>query len=329
MTAMGIVSGKKILCVGMMTCDAYFYGIDRAFLEKEVSYNSGIKMTTGGDATNVSIDLAALGNDVKLMGCIGYDIPGEGLLKATTEAGVDNSLVVRRADTSTSTTLIVYTRGSKNSNDRHCSLYHGGNERLLQEDITDEILRSVDHMHYGSFGPMTAIDGENLKILFERAKSLGVSISMDIKGTGHDYSKLLPALPYVDLFMPNIGEYKDITGTDDLDEIKEFFRPYGFKIMAVKMADKGAFLTDFREDIMLPTLTKPEEIVDIMGAGDAFCAGLMTAWLDGRDLKECGIFGSMASKACLGTEGASTWRVSADELGRQAVSMGYKLRGFE
>ena len=325
---MQVIRPKKILCVGMMTCDAYFYGVSPAFFDCEVSVNGGVRMMTGGDATNVSIDLAALGNDVKLMGCIGYDIQGEGLLKATAEAGVDNSCVVRREGVSTSTTLIVYTQDSKSSNDRHCSLYHGGNEHLLQEDITDEILKSVSHLHYGSFGPMTAIDGPNLKTLFARAKALGVTISMDIKGPNHDFTKLMDALPYVDLFMPNIGEYRAIAGTDDLEGIKAFFEPFHFAMMAVKMADKGVFLTDFSRDIMLPTQTKQEEIVDIMGAGDAFCAGMMTAWLDGRDLYECGVLGSMASRACLMTEGASNWRITADDLAKEAVRMGLQLRGF-
>ena len=325
---MSVIGPKKILCVGMMTCDVYFYGVSPDYFSREVSVNSGVRMMTGGDATNVSIDLAALGNDVKLMGCIGNDIQGDGLLKATAAAGVDNSCVVRRDGVSTSTTLIVYTEDSKDSGDRHCSLYHGGNEHLMQEDITDEILKSVTHMHYGSFGPMTAIDGPELKTLFARAKALGVTVSMDIKGMNHDFSKLMDALPYVDLFMPNIGEHRAITGTDDLEAIKAFYAPFRFAAMAVKMAEKGVFVTDFKEDIMLPTMTRQDEIVDIMGAGDAFCAGMMTAWLDGRDLYECGVLGSMASRACLMTEGASNWRAKADNLAREAVRMGFPVKGF-
>jgi sugar/nucleoside kinase (ribokinase family) len=54
----------------------------------------------------------------------------------------------------------------------------------------------------------------------------------------------------------------------------------------------------------------------------------MTAYLDGRDLRECGIMGSMASRHCLQTPGASTWRATADELAKEAVELGYPMRGF-
>ena len=325
---MAIIQPKKILCVGMMTCDSYYYGIDPKYMEKEVAYNTDVKLMAGGDATNVSIDLAALGNDVKIMGCIGNDIHGEGLLGVIARGGVDTSFVRRDENIATSMTLILYTRDCKDSNDRHCSLFHGGNEHLRQEDITDEMLDSVDHLHYGSFGPMTEIDKHGLCTLFERAKAHGCTISMDIKGVGHDYTTLFPALHYVDIFMPNIGEYKDIAGTDDVQEIKEFFRPYNISVLAIKMAEKGVFLTNYKEDIELPTLTRSDEIVDIMGAGDAFCSGLMTAFLDGRDLRECGIMGSMASRHCLQTPGASTWRATADQLAEEAVALGYPMRGF-
>ena len=45
---------KKAICVGMMTCDSYYYDVDTDFLEKENSTASHIRMSAGGDATNVA-----------------------------------------------------------------------------------------------------------------------------------------------------------------------------------------------------------------------------------------------------------------------------------
>ena len=52
---------KKVLCVGMMTCDSYYYDMDPDLFTKENGTNSEVRMSAGGDATNVSIDLARMG----------------------------------------------------------------------------------------------------------------------------------------------------------------------------------------------------------------------------------------------------------------------------
>ena len=98
---------KKAICVGMMTCDSYYYDVDTDFLEKENSTASHIRMSAGGDATNVSIDLARMGFHSCLMGLIGNDFHGDGLVKTVTEAGVDPSYIIRKPDVETTMTMIL------------------------------------------------------------------------------------------------------------------------------------------------------------------------------------------------------------------------------
>ena len=305
---------KKILCVGMMSCDSYYYDVDPELLSIPNGTNSIVRMTAGGDATNVAIDLARMGYHSCLIGMIGDDFHGDGMIKTAREAGVDTSCVIRNPEITSTMTLILYTRNAKDASDRHCSRNEGGNAALSEEDISDEMLEGAAHLHYGSFGPLKNLDGAGGARLLKRAKKKGLTTSLDVKGLGRDFSKLIPMLPYVDYFMPNIDEVTDLTGLTDLAQIRDFFRGKGVGLLCLKMAEKGVYITDFREEHFLPTLTRQDEIVEIMGAGDAFCAGFIVSSLLNLPLKERGMIASLCSRRCLMTLGASRWTATVDEL---------------
>jgi sugar/nucleoside kinase (ribokinase family) len=308
---------KKIVCVGMMTCDVYYYGLDPDTLNLANSATTRVVTAGGGDATNVCIDIAHVGYDALLVGLLCNDFFGDGLMKVTTNAGVDVSNIIRKDDVETTTTVIMYRSDAKDASDRHCVRNEGGNAKIAREDITDDMLMGADHLHYGSFGPLKSLDGAGGADLLKRAKELGLSTSLDVKGLGRDFSKLEVMLPYVDLFMPNLEEVADLTGLTDLQEIKAFFKSRGVGTMCIKMAEKGVFISDGERDVILSTLADPNQIVDVMGAGDAFCAGFISAFLQGLSLEECGTYASLASKHCLACQGASTWVVSKDDLYQQ------------
>lgn len=309
---------KKVLCVGMMTCDSYYYDVDPLLLSLPNGTNSRVLMAAGGDATNVSIDLARMGHDSALIGLIGNDFHGDGIMKTVTSAGVNTDSVIRRDDVTTTMTLILYTRDAQNASDRHCSRNEGGNAQLCRSDITDDMLRGAAHLHYGSFGPLKSLDGEGGADLLARAQELGLSTSLDVKGLGRNNELLETMLPHVDLFMPNIDEVEDLIGLTDLHEIRAHYEKLGVGTLCVKMAERGVYITDFNEEVLLPTLARQEEIVDVMGAGDAFCAGFISARLARMPMKLCGTFASLASKRALVTAGASAWNAPLESLAEEA-----------
>ena len=305
---------KNVICVGMMTCDSYYYDVPETLLLQENSTCTKVHMSAGGDATNVSVDLARMGFHTMLMGLIGNDFHGDGIIKTVKAAGVDTSRVIRRDDVTTTMTLILYRDDAKDASDRHCCRNEGGNALLSEADITDDMLAGADHIHYGSFGPLKSLDGEGGARLLRRAKAMGLTTSLDVKGLGRDYAKLVPMLPYVDYLMPNLGEVADLTGLTEIPAIRDHFREKGVGCLCMKMAEKGVYITDFKEEMILPTLTKAEEIVDVMGAGDAFCAGFIAASLLGLSTREKGLYASLCSRHALMTAGGSAWTVPAEEI---------------
>jgi sugar/nucleoside kinase (ribokinase family) len=86
-----------------------------------------------------------------------------------------------------------------------------------------------------------------------------------------------------------------------------------FPIIVVKLGQGGAIC--FSEGKIIRAETQAITPVDDTGAGDAFCAGFLAAWIKNKTLSECAAFGNMTARTVLGAEGSQT-----DEKALQALA---------
>jgi len=70
---------------------------------------------------------------------------------------------------------------------------------------------------------------------------------------------------------------------------------------ALKAGDKGAWYADGAERGFCPCHSVPE--IDPVGAGDAFCAGLLSGLLDGQPLRDAVTRGAALGAFCVSTFG--------------------------
>jgi sugar/nucleoside kinase (ribokinase family) len=75
----------------------------------------------------------------------------------------------------------------------------------------------------------------------------------------------------------------------------------GFPVIVVKLGKNGALA--FSEGKIFRAETEAVTPVDATGAGDAFCAGFLAAWVRNQAVGECASFGNLAAKTVLGSEG--------------------------
>jgi len=66
-------------------------------------------------------------------------------------------------------------------------------------------------------------------------------------------------------------------------------------LVAVKLAERGAAV--FSDGAVYHVETKPVDAAETTGAGDAFAAGFLAAWLRGEDPRQCGMAGNAAGVA--------------------------------
>jgi sugar/nucleoside kinase (ribokinase family) len=102
-------------------------------------------------------------------------------------------------------------------------------------------------------------------------------------------------------------------------ELVDLFRDFTshdiFPILTVKLGNRGAIVfaggNIYREE------TIPIIPLETTGAGDAFCAAFLAAWIRNKSLSECAVFGNKAAREALDDRGAQPAPKALKQLGKQ------------
>lgn len=134
--------------------------------------------------------------------------------------------------------------------------------------------------------------------LIERAKENNIFISFD--------PNLRPALweskevmievindlaSKCDMVLPGTAEGLILVGSDDPEKIADYYESKGISKILVKLGAEGAYVRDNKESYIVPGF-KVEKVVDTVGAGDGFAAGVISGMLENLSLKESVIRGN-------------------------------------
>ncbi len=316
-----------VVCVGIATWDTLLTGISKDLMEIDGLLATGYLACSGGDAVNASINMARLGTSVTLCALLGEDTAGDMVISELKDNGVDTTYLTRKKEIHTSSPVLLVDE----TGERHIiRVPQNGNQFFSKDMISKEVLQKSSHLHFASANMLHKLDGKPLGELFAEAHDLGLTTSMDASydRSGQWMRNIEDALENCDIFIPSLQEASVYAGTDDLDEICDFFSNYPLQIFGIKLGEKGVLLTDFKETIKLNTLYKGKP-VDTTGAGDAFLAGFVSAWLRGYDLESCGYFGSAQSYSVLRAPGANQSAGGLDEAMELLKRNGIQLKKRE
>ena len=272
-----------------------------------------IRLTVGGSSAITACGLARLGLRVAHGGIVGDDLLGHVILEALQSRGVDTSLVSLDPAIATGATVHLC-RGE----DRALLTAIGTIDRLRAEDVPGTVLPHIRHLHAGS----TAIQPRlrpGLPTLFREARAAGVTVSFDTNwDPDRRWEGIGPMLATTDVFFPNEREAALIAGVEEplaaAHALVAMAGAHGRDaaagplIVAVKLGAEGALAVRGDEALRLPAMRAT--VVDTTGAGDAFDAGFLRAFLDGRPLAEMlamGVAcGTLSTRAVGGVDGQAT-----------------------
>lgn len=276
-----------VIVVGELNVDIILNDID-SFPEIGKEKLAGKMDTTLGSSSAIlASNLSSIGSKVAFIGKIGQDQNGEIVLDSFRNKGVDTSMIIRSSDYNTGATIVL-----NFEEDRANITYPGAMEYLGIDDISDEQLSLAKHLHFSSVFFQPAIKPD-LANLFERAKSLGLTTSIDPQWDpaelwDFDYKKILP---FVDVFLPNEAELKLITHSNTLEEAIDAIKNY-CNILVVKNGSQGSTIyQDGKSNHAKPFLNTA--VVDAIGAGDSFNAGFLFKFVQDSPINECQIFGNL------------------------------------
>jgi len=233
-----------------------------------------VRIAGGGSAANTAAWLAAAGCPVAFAGVAGRDEPGDARVAELEQAGVVTS--VRRADGFATGTVVVLSSG----HERTMFTDRGANRLLARPDVQRALaLPGLRHLHlsaYVLFDPDCAAAG---RFALAEARRRGLTTSLDAASAAplrqRGGAAFLAALPRPHLLFANLDEAR-VLGSEHPARLLDHA-----DAVVVKSGAAGAAWAD-----ATGTATAPgrhvAEIADPTGAGDAFAAGFLTAWLAGE-----------------------------------------------
>jgi ribokinase len=234
---------------------------------------ASIRSRGGGAGANVAVHLAQLGVPVLLAGCIGDDAAGAGLVAELTVAGV--GLALRTVPgVATGTIISLVEPGGQ----RSMLADRGANLDLRPDDVPPPA--TGGHLHLSGYtlldpGPRAA----GLAAL-AAATAAGCTVSVDPASTGpltaYGVDRWLADTATATVLLPNADEARLLTGcADPADAARALAGRHA--VVAVSLGAAGALWAAGEVLVHRPAL--PADVVDTTGAGDAFAAGLLAAWL--------------------------------------------------
>lgn len=105
----------------------------------------------------------------------------------------------------------------------------------------------------------------------------------------------------MDVFLPSQAEAEAFTTGQSVIEIAEKLAACGLKFVIVKRGRQGAYVYNRSSDTGLHVPAIPARVVDVTGAGDAFCGGFVAVYVDSGDVAEAAWRG--AATASMAIEG--------------------------
>jgi sugar/nucleoside kinase (ribokinase family) len=304
----------EVVSLGIHILDVLGRPVTRIPPRQDVDLIDEIRLTVAGTAAGASVDLAKLGADVLAMGAIGEDAAGNFIIDTMCRYGVDTSGLVRKSGVQTSATMLPI----RPNGERPALHVLGANAELTEDDVDLDAIAGAKHLHFGGTYLMPKLDGAPTARILEFARSRGVPTTLDLIAIDRPdlLEVIVPALPYVDYFMPGLDEARMICGLHDRHDVIRFFLDRGVGKTVFKMGVEGSSIawrgTDGEiAEIRVPAFAVP--VVDSTGCGDAYCAGFIVGLLRDWDLVECARFGTAAAGLVITGLGSDAGIVDFDQ----------------
>jgi sugar/nucleoside kinase (ribokinase family) len=278
-----------VVVVGELNVDIILNQIDRfPEMGKEILAHS-LDMTLGSSSAIFASNLSSIGSHVAFIGKIGKDSFASAVLDNLKAKQVDTSHIIRSETANTGATIVL-----NFGQDRAMVTYPGAMEELTLRDIDETFLKTAGHLHLSSVFLQPGIRND-LPDLFREARGLGLTTSLDPQwDPSEKWDMNLPELlPFVNVFLPNLAEFLNLTGAGSLKEGIGKVSVYApGLITVVKDGSNGAFMWDGERIIHQPAFLN-ENVADCIGAGDSFNAGFIRKFTEGVPLSECLEFGAL------------------------------------
>ncbi|MDO5716125.1 MAG: sugar kinase [Tissierellia bacterium] len=306
----------KIVTLGEIMLRLVTPGFDR-FVQAEQ-----FDVIYGGGEANVAVSLANYGHDAYFVTKLPEHEIGQAAVNALRRYGVHTDYIVRGGDR-----VGIYFSETGASMRPSKVIYDRAHSAIAEADVDefdfDEIFKDADWFHFSGITPAISKKATEItRAACKAAKKHGVTVSVDL-----NYRAKLWTPEEAQEVMVDLMQYVDVCiGNEEDAELCLGFKPKGTDVTGGKIAIEGyeqifkEMMEEFNFKYVVSSLRESYSasdngwsgaiydgnefyrskkydvrIVDRVGGGDSFAAGLICGLLDGRDYKEALEFSIAAS----------------------------------
>jgi len=343
-------NSTELLCIGNAMVDV-FAAVDPAWLDKQgitapvqhIAYEdaqqllkaldnnktASVVSSSGGAAANVAKIAAMLNTGVAFVGCVGAPDSGNNLTSVFKEDLRSAGVVPLLAESREGTGLcFVFNCGGET----RIAASPGASLELTETSLPEELIAGAEAVVLDGY----MLDRRPLvQRILQLASNYGIPIALDVASVFHirekteailHYSRNYPLIVFMNadesiVFYNTIRKGSEkIEAADEREKemlivqeicpvLKCITEGEIFPVIVIKLGGRGAVVlaggTIYREETftIIPRNT--------VGAGDAFCAAFLTAWIRGKPIRECAALGNKVARQVLEVPGT---RVKAEKL---------------
>ncbi len=271
--------------------------VDKIAGAEEESFIHDYAEACGGSAANTIVALARLGCKVGFIGKIADDHEGKLQVDCFQKEGVDTDGIIHSPKGKSGVCLgFVDKKGA-----RALYINPGVNDNIEFREIQAPYITDTQFLHMSSFVGEKSFRAQK-KLMSFLPDNVKISFDPGSLYAQKGLSAIEPIIQNSFVMMPNSVELELITGETDIPKGAAMLIDMGVQIVAVKLGDKGCYVTNGEEKKTIPPFKV--QAVDTTGAGDAFNAGFLYGLTHNRTLAECGRLGNFVASRSVMKMGA-------------------------
>ena len=243
------------------------------------------KIEAGGSVAHTMAGIAYLNGNSSFIGKINSDEFGKIYKESLEKFNVNFAYIERHEDLPTGGSIIFVTPDSE----RTMCTYLGISSRLAKNDIHENNIKDCKIIFLEGYLWDKGVSEEMFRHVIYLAKKNKIKIAMSlsdifcVKRHRKDFLQLLKS--DLNILIGNENEINELASKknllDSINQLKELN-----KLIIVTRSERGSLAIQNNNVINCESF-KPNQVLDLTGAGDLFAAGFFKAYAENTDIKKC------------------------------------------
>lgn len=290
-----------LLSVGELLVDIIGTEIHNNILD-----TTGFERFQGGSPANMAANMARLGMSATIVSCVGNDNLGVFLKNEVAKTGIDISHIATDETQPTSIVIVSRTKGTPDF-----IAYRTADRMIQPHHIPDNLLAESAIFHTTCFALSQNPAQSAIVDAAQRANKAGCRVSLDANYAPQIWPDRKQAWETISAYCSHNALVK--LSEDDAERIYGYkvseeqvikdFHGMGADLVCFTKGGDGSTISYEKGTKKINLGVKSIEVMDATGAGDAFWAGFLTAWTEGKTVEICANAGGNLAALKLITKG--------------------------